>query len=281
MSPFDKDNIRYVPTLEERIERYKAITIEQVRDMYSNLLSGQFGEVTAVGDFDAVALETAFETMLSGWTTNVPQERVAQPAITTIAGKVEKLETPDKANAVFYAGEAIAMRDDNPDYPALLIGNYIMGAGAMSSRLGERIRQKEGLSYSVGSGLSAHPVDERARLTLFAITNPENKEKLMTAIKQEIDLLLQDGITEAELAAAKQGYLQGEQLSRTSDAALTQILAGTIFANRTMEYHSQFETAVAELDVAKVNAALRKYIDPARLVIAIAGDFAKTAKPAE
>ena len=281
LSPFDKDNIRYVPTLEERIERYKAVTIEQVREMHSKLLSGQFGEVTAVGDFDAVALERAFETMLSGWTTDVPQERVAQPAITTIAGKVEKIETPDKANAVFYAGEAIAMRDDNPDYPALLIGNYIMGAGAMSSRLGERIRQKEGLSYSVGSGLSAHPVDERARLTLFAITNPENKEKLMTAIKQEIDVLLQDGITDDELAAAKQGYLQGEQLSRTSDAALTQILAGTIFAQRTMEYHNKFETAVAELDVAKVNAALRKYIDPARLVIAVAGDFAKTEKAAE
>ncbi len=281
LAPYDKDNIRYVPTLSERIERYKSVTIEQVREMHSKLLNGQFGEVTAVGDFDPAMVEKAMETMLSGWTSEVPQERVAQPAATNVPGKIEKIETPDKANAVFYAGEAIAMRDDHPDYPALLIGNYIMGAGALSSRLGDRIRQKDGLSYSVGSGLSAHPVDERARLTLFAITNPENKDKLLAAVTEEIDRLLKEGITEEELAAAKQGYLQGEQLSRTSDAALTQILAGTIFANRTMEYHAKFEKAVEELDVAKVNAALRKYIDPARLVTAIAGDFAKVEKPAE
>jgi zinc protease len=172
------------------------------------------------------------------------------------------------------------MRDDHPDYPALLVGNYILGAGALSSRLGDRVRQKEGLSYGVGSGLSAHPIDERARLTLFAITNPENREKLMAVIKEEVDKLLKDGITEDELAAAKQGYLQSEQLSRTSDAALAQILAGTLFASRTMQYHSKFEKDIAELDVAKVNAALRKYIDPARLVIAFAGDFAKVEEPA-
>ena len=103
----------------------------------------------------------------------------------------------------------------------------------------------------------------------------------MAAMKEEIDRLLKDGVTEEELAAAKQGYLQGEQLSRTSDAALTQVLAGTIFANRTMQYHSNFEKAVADLDVNKVNAALRKYIDPDRLVAAVAGDFAKVEKPAE
>ncbi len=48
-----------------------------------------------------------------------------------------------------------------------------------------------------------------------------------------------------------------------------------------MDYHAKFEKAIADLDVAKVNAALRKYIDPARLVSAVAGDFAKVAKPAE
>ncbi len=161
------------------------------------------------------------------------------------------------------------------------MGNYILGAGALSSRLGDRIRQKEGLSYGVGSGLSAHPIDERTRLTLFAITNPENKDKLLKAVQEEIDRLLKDGVTSEELEAAKQGFLQGEQLSRTSDAGLSQILAGTIFANRTMEYHAKFETAITELTVEKVNAALRKYIDPKRLVTAVAGDFAKAAKAKE
>jgi zinc protease len=281
LAPFDKQNIRYVPTLEERIERYKAVTIEQVKQLHSTLLNGQYGEVTAVGDFDPASVQRAFESMLSGWTSTVPQERVAQPAITNIAAVVQKIETPDKANAVFYGGEQIAMRDDHPDYPALVIGNYILGAGALSSRLGDRIRQKEGLSYGVGSGLSAHPIDERTRLTLFAITNPENRKKLMDAMNEEIAKLLAAGITENELADAKQGFLQSEQLARTNDAELCNAIAGTIFANRDMSYHYQFEKAIADLTVAKVNAALKKYIDPSRLVIAVAGDFAKAEPEAE
>ncbi len=281
LAPFDKNNIRYVPTLQERIERYKSVTIDDIRKLHSELLNGQHGDVTAVGDFDPDSLQKSFETMLSGWTSAVPQERVAQPALTSIAGKIEKIETPDKANAVLYGGEQIAMRDDHPDYPALVIGNYILGAGALSSRLGDRIRQKEGLSYGVGSGLSAHPIDERTRLTVYAITNPENRDKLLAAMNEEIQKILTEGITEDELAAAKQGYLQSEQLARTSDAELCQSIASTTFASRDMKYYARFEKDIDELTVGRVNEVLRKYIDPTRLIIATAGDFAKVKAEAQ
>ena len=198
--------------------------------------------------------------------------------MTEIAGQTEEILTPDKANAVYYAGEQIAMRDDNPDYPALVIGNYIMGAGALSSRLGDRVRQQEGLSYSVGSGINAHPVDERTMLTIFAITNPENRDRVVEVIREEIDLLLKDGITASELDDAKQGYLQSEQLDRTQDRSLASLIASTIFADRTMEYYAQFAKRVAQLDIEAVNAALRKYIEPDRLVVVTAGDFGKLDK---
>ena len=174
--------------------------------------------------------------------------------------------------------EQIAMRDDNPDYPALVIGNYVMGGGALSSRLGDRIRQKEGLSYSVGTGLNAHPIDERTSLTLFAITNPENRDRVVEVIGEEIDLLLKDGITATELDNAKQGYLQSEQLERTQDSTLASELASTIFADRTMQYYADFESRISQLDIDAVNAALRKYIEPKRLVVVTAGDFGKLAK---
>lgn len=280
LSPYDKANIRYVPTLEERIERYKAVNIDQIREVHKKMLGGQVGEVTAVGDFDPQTLKTALESVFSGWTSDVPQERVAQPAQTNVAGKAEQILTPDKANAVYYAGMQIAMRDDDPDYPALVIGNYILGGGALSSRLGDRVRQKEGLSYGVGSGVSAHPIDKRTSVNIFAITNPENRDKVVAVIREEIDKLIEKGITEDELIAAKQGYLQAEQLSRTSDNNLSQILAQTIFANRDMKYFRDYEKRISELDVATVNAAMKKYFDPKRLVIVTAGDFEKVAKEA-
>jgi zinc protease len=278
LAPFDKSNIRYVPSLTERIERYRAVTIEEVAQLHATHLNGTNGEIAAVGDFDTAEMIAACEAIFKDWKSNVKQQRIAQPAITSVPGRVQEILTPDKANAVYYGGEQIAMRDDHPDYAALVIGDYIMGGGALSSRLGDRVRQKEGLSYSVGTGLTAHPVDERTSLTIFAITNPENRDRLVSVINEEIDLLLEDGITASELEKAKQGYLQSEQLARTQDSTLSTVLGGTLFAGRTMEYYSQFEQRIGNLSIEEVNAALRKYIDPKRLVIYTAGDFAKLKK---
>lgn len=278
LAPFDKSNIRYVPSLTERIERYRAVTIEEVAQLHATQLNGSNGEIAAVGDFDTAEMIAACEAIFKDWKSDVKQQRIAQPAITSVPGRVQEILTPDKANAVYYGGEQIAMRDDHPDYAALVIGDYIMGGGALSSRLGDRVRQKEGLSYSVGTGLTAHPVDERTSLTIFAITNPENRDRLVSVINEEIDLLLKDGITASELEKAKQGYLQSEQLARTQDSTLSTVLGGTLFAGRTMEYYSQFEQRIGKLSIEEVNAALRKYIDPKRLVIYTAGDFAKLKK---
>ncbi len=275
LAPFDESNIRYVPTLEERIERYRAVTIDEVAQLHATQLNGTHGEVAAVGDFDPDEMIAACEAIFQGWTSDVKQERISQPALTDIPGRVEEILTPDKANAVYYGGEQIAMRDDHPDYAALVVGDYIMGGGALSSRLGDRVRQKEGLSYSVGTGLSAHPIDERTNLTIYAITNPENRDRLVSVINEEIALLLKDGITASELEKAKQGYLQSEQLERTQDSTLSSVLGGTLFAERTMEYYAQFEHRISELTIEAVNAALRKHIAPQRLVVVTAGDFAK------
>ncbi len=275
LAPFEETNIRYVPTLEERIARYRSVTIAEVAKLHATQLSGSYGEVTAVGDFDPAEMIAACEAIFQGWTSDVPQERVAQPALTDIPGRVEEILTPDKANAVYYAGEQIAMRDDHPDYGPLEIGNYIMGGGALSSRLGDRVRQKEGLSYSVGTGLSSHPVDERTNLTIYAITNPENRDRLIEVINEEIALLLKDGITASELDKAKQGYLQSEQLERTQDSTLASLLAQSLFAGRTMAYYAKLEDQISKLEIEDVNAALRKYIAPERLVVVTAGDFAK------
>jgi len=279
LAPFQPTNIRYVPTLQERIERYRQVTIEEVAQLHATHLNGNHGEVTAIGDFDPQEMIAACEAIFAGWSSNVKQERIAQPAITDIPGRTEEILTPDKANAVFYGGEQIAMRDDDPNYGALIIGNYIMGGGALSSRLGDRVRQKEGLSYSVGTGITAHPIDQRTNLTLFAITNPENRDRLMQVIREELELLLKDGITASELDKAKLGFLQSEQLERTQDSTLATVIAGTLFAGRTMDYYTQLESQISQLDIESVNAALRKYIDIERLVIFTAGDFAKLQKP--
>ena len=128
--------------------------------------------------------------------------------IQEIEPRRETIATPDKENAVYLAGLSIPMKDDHPDYPAVLAGNFILGGGGLSSRLADRLRQKGGLSYTAMSMFQASPLDARAEMLILAIYNPKNRDKVVTGVDEELERLVQGGVTAAELDRAKTGYLQ-------------------------------------------------------------------------
>lgn len=273
LSPFDSDHVWYVPTIEEEIAMYEAVTASEIRDVYDQFVGLVDGEFTAVGDFEVDDLVEQMKRSLDGLSSDEPFVRVGRPANTDAEGRNETIQINDKANAFYYTSEQIDLSDASEDYAPLVLGNYILGAGALSSRLGDRVRQQEGLSYTVRSVVSARSMDERTDLIVYAITNPENKEKLIEVIGDEIQRLLDDGVTEKELADAKEAFLQSKRVSRTSDAALAGELLNHLFLGRTMAFTQEFEQRIADATVEQVNESLKKYIDLDRMVSAIAGDF--------
>ncbi len=273
LSPYPKEDVRYLPTVEESIERLNATTYEQVVQLYRDYLGAKAGELTIVGDFDEKSCLPVLSKALSGWTPAKAYARIAMPIPCEVAGAQHKINTPDKANATYTAGLMFPLRDDAPDYPALVIGNYILGSGALSSRLGDRIRQKEGLSYSVGSSLSVSSFDQRATLTAMAICNPQNIDRVDAAVHEEIEKLLRDGVTQQELDKARQGYLEARKVARSSDVALAGLLTNLRYTGRTMAYEGEVEKRIQALTPEQVVAALRKHIDPKKLVVVCAGDF--------
>jgi len=171
------------------------------------------------------------------------------------------------------------MRDDDPDYPALAMGNYILGAGTLSSRLGVRIRQKEGLSYGVTSSLGVSSQDRRASFTISAIVNPQNLARLRICAIEELERMLRDGVTADELDKAREGYLQSMKVGRSSDAALAGSLGSLRHLDRTMLWEADFEKKIAALTSEQVGAAMKRHIDPKKLVVVAAGDFGDEQKP--
>ena len=156
-----------------------------------------------------------------------------------------------------------------------MIGNDIFGgSGALSSRLGDRVRQKDGLSYGVGSMMQVSAHDKRTELMLYAISNPVNVPKAKDAIAEELDRIREEGITEDELKKAIASYVQSQRVSRASDVSLARLIEKNTDAGRTMDYVADLEEKVKALTVDKVNAAIRKYIDPRTIFIVNAGDFA-------
>jgi zinc protease len=281
VSPYPKDDVRYVPTVAEDVERYAKLQIEQLKKLYGEFLGSQAGEVAVVGDFDPAENLKLLRDMFSGWSAQQSYARIEKKTFPGVAGGLKRIETPDKANAVYVAGLVFPMKDTDPDYPAIVIGNFVLGGGSLSSRLGDRVRQKEGLSYGVGSFISSDSLDPRTSLTLNAICNPNVIDKVNTVIAEELNKLLKDGVNGEELEKAKQGYLQAQQVARTSDATLATTLTDCLFVGRTMAYYADLEKKIGALTMAQVSGALKKHVDPKRLAVVDAGDFSAKAEEAK
>ena len=199
-------------------------------------------------------------------------------AVKPVSGEKVTLETPDKANSVLFAIQPLALKDDAAGYPALVIANHMLGGGALRSRLADRIRQKEGLSYGVGSQVTVPAREPAGFWMAYAISAPQNTAKVEAALREELAKVLADGFTQEELTEAKKGWLQAEEVARTQDTGLANYLAGYLTQGRTLAYDKDLEAKVAALTLAQVNQGLRDYLKPATVSIVTAGDFAKVAK---
>ncbi|HEY6931415.1 MAG TPA: pitrilysin family protein [Thermoanaerobaculia bacterium] len=278
LNPYPKGEVWYVPTPDEAMEDYKSATLDGVKKFYSNFYGASRAELAIVGDFDPAPIRALTSELFGDWKSATPFERVPRRYHDVPAAK-ESLETPDKANAFFVAGMNLALRDDDADYPALVMGNYMLGGGFLNSRLAVRIRQKEGLSYGVGSQIQASPLDQSGSFTSFAIFAPQNKAKLEVAFQEEVARVLKDGFTAEELKQAKSGYLQSRQVTRAQDGSLARTLAQDLFLGRTLAWDAAFEKKIGELNADEIRTAMAKRIDPSKLTIVEAGDFAKAAAP--
>jgi len=271
LQPYPRGHWLYVQTLDERVENLKAVTLEQARACYLDLVGASGAHFVAVGDFDAAQLAALLEELFGGWKNPAPYARIPgryfeRPALE------RELRTPDKANAVLRAGLNLPMRDDDPDFPAMILGSYLLG-GSSSGRLPARIREKEGLSYSTYAGFSASPLDALAGFSAAAIFAPQNKERVERALREEIERAREDGFDAAELEAAKKGLLEARRLARTQDGALASRLASYLLAGRTFAWDEEFERRIAALSAVQVRDALRRHLQLARLSITKAGDF--------
>jgi zinc protease len=272
LAPYPEDDVRYTPTYEEQIARHKELTLEQLQTLYRDFLGVAQAEIAIVGDFDPEACVPVLKQALTDWQPKQSYARIEMKVGKQAAGGKQEIDTPDKANAVYTAGLLIPLSDADPDYPALTLGDFILGAGSLSSRLGDRVRQKEGLSYGVRSQFHASAKDEYAYLMLQAICNPQNLGKLEGVMQEEFELLVNKGVTAKEVEQAKQGLLQSRQVGRSNDEALADKLAELLYQERTMVFDEGLEKEIAKLTPDDVNAALKKHLDPKRLVVVTAGD---------
>lgn len=281
ISPYDKSDPRYAPTFDEDVAQIKSVTLDEVKKFHKEIYGVTAGTTfSVVGDFDAVEIKKLFTDLFSNWTSATPYSRL--PAkLFPVATLNTAIEAPDKANAWMVAGYTFDMKDDNPDYPAMVLGNYMLGGGALNSRLAVRIRQKEGISYGVGSAFNAGTLDPVSTFQAYAIYAPENGARLEAAFNEEIQKAITEGFMPDEVTAAKSGWSQSRSVGRAQDAGLSNTLANYLFIKRDLMWDENLEKQVAALTPEQINAVIKKYLVPSKINMFKSGDFAKAKKAPE
>jgi zinc protease len=273
LNPHPKTSIHYVPTLEESLQRLAKVTREDVVKLYQDQIGAAHGELAIVGDFDPDVTIKQIETILAGWKSSVPYRRI--PAVlVNVAASTQTIEAPDRENAVYSAALRFAMDDSAPDYPALEIGNEILGGGS-SARLWMRLREKEGWSYGAGSRLSVGDLDKVSQFGMGASCKPDAIDKVDKAALEELRRVIKDGVTEAEVKLAITATLENMRLERGKDAQLASMLREGLHLGRTFAWEAELESKIASVTVADVNRVVAARLSPERLVIIRAGDFSK------
>ncbi len=270
-NPYQRGHWSYAATIDEQLEETRRVELADARRCYGDFFGLSQAQMAIVGDVDPEQLLPHLERLFGDWKSPAPYARI--PVRAREAAPInENIITPDKANATLRGAILLDVRDEDPDYPALVLANHLFG-GSIDARLATRIREKDGLSYSVGSGLSVAAIDRYGQWSVSAIHAPQNRARVETALMEEIERVRQNGFTPEEVARGKEGYLQSRKLARASDSALASKLATDLYFARTYAWDAAFEQRVATLTAAEITAAFVKHIDPRRLNLAKAGDF--------
>lgn len=277
-NPWPKDDIRYVPTFEESLAQMEAIKRDELVDFHKRFYGAGDIKFAAVGSFDAKAVKTALTNGLQGWKKAPAYDRLDDP-YREIKPENFVIETPDKANAFYISRMPLKLQDTDADYPALYLANFLLGTSE-TSRLWNRVREQEGLSYNVRSNLAVSAYEPSADWTVYAIYAPQNRDRVEKAINEELARLVKDGFTQKEVEDGITALLNYRKLSRAQDGAVAATWIAYLDRDRTFEWSAELDEKISALTPATINAAVRTYLKPAAFSTAVAGDFAAQQKTA-
>jgi zinc protease len=274
ISPYQSEDSRYVATTDELLGWLRSTSLDDVKKFHHDFYGVGSGEAAFVGPFNQAELTSLLNELFGKWKSPVQYQRI--PSIhKDIDGTSQSLATPDKANAVVMAAGTLEISEFDPDYPALVLGNYMLGGGFLNSRLAGRIRQHEGLSYNVGSRVEADAMDKNGSFTFSAICAPQNVPRVEKAYLEELGRVLADGFSNEEIAAAKAGLLESRQMRFADDGGIANSLAAHLYIDRDLHWDEKFEQAIQSLTSEQIKEAMKRHINPDKMIVVRAGDFSK------
>jgi len=253
---------------EEMIAAVQSAKIEDLKSFHEQHYGPAHLTLIAVGDLDARSLQANVAKAFGGWTGGSDFLHAAAPAVTA-APQEESIPVPGKASVSVVLGEATGLRYRDPEALALRVGSAIFGSG-FTSRLMGSVRDKEGLTYDISAGMGEDALTD-GYWRIGATFAPALLEKGIASTRRELLRWSREGVTAEELAARKTDIVGSYQVSLATTGGLATALQQAVLRGYPVSWLDDYPRAIDALTLEEVNRAIKKHIDPAKMVLVKAG----------
>jgi zinc protease len=265
---FPKGHPNRPASTQEMIAAVQSAKIEDLQRFHHEHYGPAHFTLIAVGDLDVHTLQADVAKGFGGWTGGSDYLHAASPAVAA-AAREESIPVPGKASVSVALGEPTGLRYRDPDALALRVGSAIFGSG-FTSRLMGSVRDKEGLTYDVGAGMGGDALTD-GYWRISATFAPALLEKGIASTRRELLKWSSEGVTAAELAARKTDLVGSYQVSLATTAGLAAALQQAVLRGYPVSWLEDYPRAIQALTLEDVNRAIKKHIDPAKMVLVKAG----------
>lgn len=259
-----------------RLEEYAtidAVTRDDLAAFHKRFFLPENSILALWGDFKADAVKKAVKEAFGGWPKGVAKPP-AYPAVPDVGAPGVYFTDKSDVNQGYLLLGQRGIRMDNPDYFAVEVMNRIFGTEGFSSRLMQRIRTEKGLTYTIFGGIEADFTHE-GTATVYTFTKSGSIVEAVQAIREEVKVLMEKGVTQEELDRAKDGYFNKFVFNFNSMGQIVRRMQYYTFYNFPQDFILKTKAAIEKVTVADVNRVAKKYWRPEKFVIYVVGNAAE------
>ncbi len=269
-APWPKGDVRGTASNAELKKAMRAAKVGDLKAYHRAFWGTGHGELVAVGDFDPAELTASLERHFGAWRTKAAYVRAPDQSF-GLGASEHVVDMPGKDLAVVLAAHDLALDANHADAPALLVATRLVGGNA--GRLAHIVRQEHAIA--VFGSLTAGDQDAAGAAVFGAIAAPEHLGQIRTALFEELQRLVDRGVTGGEVAAAQSSWLAEEERALTTFRGLVSALLVDRRLGRDPAWHRAERARIAAVTAEDVNRALRAWLDARRLTVILAGDLTK------
>ncbi|MFZ6708462.1 M16 family metallopeptidase [Undibacterium sp. TC9W] len=274
---YPQGDVRALETAQQVITALNAVRATDLIDFHKQFYGASNGHIAIVGDFDTEEAKAILEQEFKAWESKSPYQ-AAHESFIDRAPLHKFIDTPGKDNGVFLARLDVPVGINDADYTALSVASYLLGGHPVVSRLGKRVRLKEGWSYGVTSSLMPNSTDAVSNWEITASAASPNIDKLRQAVLEEMHLLATHGFTQNELEVAKSALSRLKLQARYNNEYLATEWSGLLHRGVDYTWQVKRDMALQNLSLEQLNAASKRYLQPERWSIVSTGDASKISK---